>query len=99
MMSITNNTSPEHSQHHPQRKASLDHPLHRAAKEGDLELLNLLIQKGEDVNLKDNFGSTPIHLACFNGKIDCIEKLLEVKGIELNCRDLFSRTPIFYAAK
>jgi ankyrin repeat protein len=51
------------------------------------------------VNAKDNFGNTPLHLACFHNKTECINKLLELKNINLNCTDLFRRTPAFYCAR
>ncbi len=38
-------------------------------------------------------GSTPLHLCCFHGKRECVEKLLQYPEIDINCRDMFNRTP------
>lgn len=36
-------------------------PLHAAASYGHRELLQLLVQKGGDINIQDNEGDTPLH--------------------------------------
>jgi len=42
--------------------------LHVAAKNGYYYLLKTLLEKGFDINIKDQFGMTPIHYACLNGQ-------------------------------
>lgn len=43
--------------------------LHDAAEKGNLELVNLLLEKGDDINAKGKRDSTPLHLAAFIGKL------------------------------
>ncbi len=40
--------------------------LHNVAFKGALPVLNALLNLGSDVNLQDNQGNTPLHLACSN---------------------------------
>ncbi|WP_341816884.1 ankyrin repeat domain-containing protein [Wolbachia endosymbiont (group A) of Agelastica alni] len=53
--------------------------LHRAAQVSDPEVIKLLIEKGVEVNIKNNYGETPLHLAAFYGKVEnrLLSKLLE----------------------
>ena len=37
-----------------------DAPLHGAAQYGDVEILNLLLDKGADPNIKNRLGGTPL---------------------------------------
>ena len=86
--------------------------LHKACKDGDMEALSSLLSQARlsttekndnsldvDINGKDQFGSTALHLCCFYGRKDFVDKLLATEGIDVNCKDLFGRTPVFYASK
>ncbi|XP_038077721.1 uncharacterized protein LOC119745445 [Patiria miniata] len=56
-------------------------PLHEAASNGDLEILWLLLQYKGDPNAKDHLhGCTPVHYACREGHVECLEALLEMGG-------------------
>ncbi|XP_022090372.1 uncharacterized protein LOC110979128 [Acanthaster planci] len=56
-------------------------PLHEAASNGDLEILSLLLQYKGDPNAKDHLhSSTPVHYACREGHVECLEALLEMGG-------------------
>ena len=46
--------------------------MHRAVAKGDAEAVRALIEEGEDVNIKDHAGHTPLHLAVFNEYIEVI---------------------------
>ena len=43
-------------------------PLHWAAERQDLAVVNALIGRGADINIKDNLGYTPVEIACWNGE-------------------------------
>lgn len=49
--------------------------LHLAAKDGDVKLVDLLIQFGVDVNIADVIGNLPAHFAAEMGNFEILEKL------------------------
>jgi len=63
------------------------------AQKGDLPLLELLIQKGANVNHRDRHGQTPLMAAIWTGKLDVVKLLLE-KGAEVNVKDNYGQTPL-----
>lgn len=74
-------------------------PLHIAAKRGNSEVANLLIQYKADLNIKDDkWGFTPLHYAAMLGKTGIISLLAE-QGADLNCRDDLAHTPAYYATR
>ena len=51
--------------------------LHRASYHGHLEIVQLLLCQGADVNIRDNHGSTALDLASYRGRLnvaDCLRK-------------------------
>jgi len=48
----------------------------RAALEGDLDLMRSLIESGEPVNVQDQSGDTPLHLAVMRGDEKKVDLLL-----------------------
>ena len=68
-------------------------PLDWAAMRGDLETLQLLIDRGADVNARNKDGSTALHGAAFLGRAGAAELLLE-KGADAGARNLRRRTPL-----
>eukprot|EP01119_Soliformovum_irregulare_P002835 TRINITY_DN13093_c0_g1_i1.p1 TRINITY_DN13093_c0_g1~~TRINITY_DN13093_c0_g1_i1.p1 ORF type:complete len:675 (+),score=159.41 TRINITY_DN13093_c0_g1_i1:188-2212(+) len=86
----------QNASNHPDESST---PLHKAAKEGLTEKVFDLLKSGADLNAKDQFGSTPLHLSSFWGKKDCVQILVNSPGIELDCTDVFNRTPLFYAGR
>ncbi|KAM0804500.1 hypothetical protein BDR22DRAFT_878960 [Usnea florida] len=71
--------------------------IHQTAKE---EIVRLLAEtQSVDLNLKDQRGTTPLHLAAQNGDTDMVKLLIEKQGVELNLRDKDGRTPLHMAAK
>ncbi len=50
--------------------------LHCAVDGGNVEVIKFLLASGADPNIKDSSSWTPLHLACFNGRLDLIELLL-----------------------
>jgi len=65
-------------------------PLYYAAFEGDRNVLDLIIERG-------NYGDT-IHLAACRGDLDKVQTLLE-KGTDVNTKDEFGCTPLHWAAR
>ncbi len=63
--------------------ASLAGPLHDAVKDGDLVLLQELIEAGEDLNAQDNFVGTALHWAALKNDIDAA-RLLIAAGADVN---------------
>lgn len=51
--------------------------LHDAAAMGDATMVRVLIEVGSAVNAKDDWGNTPLHLACKYGHYEAAEQLLE----------------------
>ncbi|KAL5110458.1 Myotrophin [Taenia crassiceps] len=55
-------------------------PIHIAADFGQLEILDLLVKNGADVNVKDSYGITPLLAAVYEGHADCVAFLLKNKA-------------------
>lgn len=70
-------------------------PLHLASAplvEASPETIRLLVESGADIEMRDDAGSTPLHLAAECGSVALVETLLE-QGAECNARDDMGRTP------
>ena len=72
-------------------------PIHTAAEKGDLAGVQAELDKGADVNKKDNDGMTPLLIAVTLGHKEIVE-LLIAKGADVNVADPFSMTPLHFAA-
>lgn len=72
-------------------------PIHAAAAGGHVEVLEVLIERGADVNDTTPFNMTPLHLAAQNGHKNVVEFLIEKKA-QLNVKHRRGDTPIFTAA-
>jgi len=72
-------------------------PLHRAARHGHKESVELLIANGADVNVKDKWGRTPLHFAAAHGHKELVE-LLIANGADVNAKESeVGHTPLFFA--
>ena len=69
-------------------------PLIAASTGGQTEIIRLLIEKGADVNLREDVGgSTALLAAAFFGHTEIVEMLID-KGADVNARNLSSETPL-----
>ena len=68
--------------------------LHNAvSSRGRKEIVELLINKGANVNSKDVFGVTPLHLAALGGKTE-IAKILIENGANINAKNKEGESPL-----
>lgn len=74
-------------------------PLHYAASHGQSEVLLLLLEKGASLNAMNHHRQTPLMLACKNGRVSCIEQLVDWGADILVFDALNGRTCLHYAAK
>jgi ankyrin repeat protein len=68
--------------------------IHQAAETGNIEAVKQHLADGADVNAKDRWGETPLHVT--DNKE--IAELLIAKGADVNAQDGFRRTPLHHAA-
>jgi ankyrin repeat protein len=54
-----------------------DQPIHHASRNGDTEIVRLLIEHGADVNAINTRGHTVLYCAGGHGHLDCLRLLLE----------------------
>ena len=74
-------------------------PLHDAAAEGDLPVVEQLIVEGSDPNAVDAMGYTPMHLAAMEGHDNVVE-WLSVQGADIDsANNKAQRTPLHVAAR
>ncbi|OWF45349.1 ankyrin repeat, PH and SEC7 domain containing protein secG-like [Mizuhopecten yessoensis] len=56
-------------------------PLQNAAANGYHEIVQYLIEKGADINAKDRFDVTALHMAAEMGHRECLQKLLDAEAL------------------
>ncbi|XP_078595370.1 cortactin-binding protein 2-like isoform X1 [Branchiostoma floridae x Branchiostoma japonicum] len=71
--------------------------LHQASGEGDMTMVEQLLEEGADPNTTERDGSTPVYAAAEGGHIDCLELLLSHNGDPNALRD-DNFTPLHGAA-
>lgn len=73
--------------------------LHLACQEQRSEFVELILgQDGIDVNLKDEHGYTPLHIAC-QGHPEVVKLLLAHNGIDINSKAGGGMTPLHVACR
>eukprot|EP00388_Colpodella_angusta_P005268 GDKJ01016412.1.p1 GENE.GDKJ01016412.1~~GDKJ01016412.1.p1 ORF type:complete len:217 (-),score=36.21 GDKJ01016412.1:48-674(-) len=76
-------------------------PMHLAARDGMLDIIELLFQYGADLNEKDDDrigGNSPLHLAAANNHPECVNRLLN-GGADANVSNVFGQTPLHVACR
>jgi len=73
-----------------------DISIHEAAMKGNIEAVKQHLAAGTDVNVKDNIGLTPLHMAAGDARKEVAE-LLIAKGAEVNMKNKYSKTPLDWA--
>jgi ankyrin repeat protein len=75
----------------------LEKPLHEAASR-NLDTVELLVEHGADVDVRDLDGNTPLHLAASEGKIDVVKFLVERWPEGVREKSELQATPLRLAA-
>ncbi|XP_075054738.1 ankyrin repeat domain-containing protein 42 isoform X2 [Mixophyes fleayi] len=83
----------EYERDHPEEQENLAFPAHVAAFKGDLVTLRKLVESGIiNINERDDKGATPLHKAAGQGRIECLQWLLEM-GADYNITNEAGETP------
>jgi len=73
-------------------------PLYRAARQGNLECLKLLVAlPGCEINKQDKDGHTPLWIAACLNRTECVKLLTALPNIEINKSDKCGKTPLMVA--
>ncbi len=72
-------------------------PLLKAVKEGRLNQVRALVDKGADVNLRTPSGSTPLMFAADGNRLDIVRFLLK-RGADVNAKNGANNTALIYAS-
>ena len=71
-------------------------PLHCACKIGSIEIVQYLVARGCNVNVKTSYFRTPLHCACKSFKIDCVKFLVE-NGANIEAATKDQERPIHFS--
>jgi len=71
--------------------------IHQATLDGLIEKVQRMVEQGIDVNSRDDYGRTPLHIASAENHTIDMRVLIEL-GAAINAQDKQGRTPLMYAA-
>jgi len=78
-------------------------PLHMVAANDDHKIALILLRHGAGVHLKETGGSTPLHVACYQGSTSIVELIFrerpDSKDVLLTKADRAGNTPLMIAKK
>ena len=82
----------------PVDKLCIKYPLHHACSsdKGNFPVVQYLIEKGANIEAKDNSQWTPLHIACWNGHLPVVQYLIE-KGANIEANSKYG-TPLHIAS-
>ncbi|MCP5049872.1 MAG: hypothetical protein GY940_22070 [bacterium] len=79
------------------KKNNSDNPLHKAAMEGNIPVMEKVLQEGAAVDTQDKKGYTPLYVASMAGQLESVRYLLD-HGASVNVRTPSGFTPLHEAA-
>ena len=72
-------------------------PLHLAAENGHLSVVEYLVNQKADINAKEQNDCAPLHLAARNGHLNVVEYLINQKA-DINAKNKDGKTPLVLAS-
>lgn len=70
--------------------------MHLAAQRNQVDLLDLFLQYGADINILSSRVGTPLQAACSNNKCEAVKFLLS-RNADINCYDCYQKTALHNA--
>lgn len=77
-----------------EKNSSRHTPAHLAAICGHIEIIEIFLSNGMDVNTPYDYEATLLHTAAVNGQKELVRYLVAFPGINLNCRNYHYSTPL-----
>ena len=72
--------------------------LHDACEDGNLKRVKKLIKRGYDINKKDEYGNTPLHVSLDHERLMCSFYLIK-KGANINKKNKLKHLPLHFASR
>ena len=66
-------------------------------KQNNIDKIKELLYSGVDVNIKDNYGETPLYYASTYGQLQIVKLIIEY-GADVNAKDNDGDTPLYWAS-
>ena len=76
-----------------------DTVLHVASSGGHNGIVQMLLEHGVSVNVRNNMGQTPLHLAASKNRLTVVKTLTEADGVDINITDNAGNTPLYTAVE
>lgn len=73
-------------------------PLHHSMKNGHVRIAEMLLSHDADINAKDKYRRTPLHIAVYNKKLEGVYFLLD-KGSDPTIEDINGLTGLHIASE